>query len=391
MENPNEIFPKLPRHIRKLVKDKLDSPDFSLENKEGLLNLHNTYSKFGTVGTDEEFNLAPDRLALKLKNELASHEKMNVNQICIGNGADELLNLVIRTFCNPHQDKILCFSGGNQRILHYAGMNAVEVEELDLEGDFELPVFDVKRAITEHTKVIFIENPNQIVGKCYASFDIVDLAVGFDGVVVIDESAIDYDSEKSLLSMVELCSNVIIVQSFCRAWGLAGLPLGIAYSQKPIISVLNLMKPPFSVNVMTQRMAVKALYVSEQKDRIVQKTIEEREQVKSLLQNLPLVKKVYDSQTNTLLIQVENSEEVINYLKNEEQILVFDASHIKGFENCIRITIGPGINNMRLVKAIKDLPRNTSAGHLFWRSVGRTLRKASLYLGVFRKMFGPGS
>jgi histidinol-phosphate aminotransferase len=391
MENPDEIFPLLPRHIRKLVKSKMDSPDIYSVNNEGGLNLHNTYSMFGSVGTDENFNVAPDHLAMKLKNELASYEKINPNQICIGNGGDELMDLVIRTFCNPHEDKILCFSGGNHRILHHARMNAVEVEELNLEGDFELPVFDIKRAITEYTKVIFIENPNQVVGKCYASFDIVDLAVGFDGIVVIDESAIDYASDKSLLSMVELCSNVIIIQSFCRAWGFAGLPLGIAYSQKPVISVLNLIKPPFSVNVMTQRMAVKALYVSEQKDRIVQKTIEEREQVKSVLQNLPLVKKVYDSQSNTLLIQVENSEEFINYLKNEEQILVFDASHIKGFENCVRITIGPGINNMRLVKAIKDMPRNTSAGHLFWRSVGRTLKKASMYLGVFRKMFGTGT
>ena len=142
---------------------------------------------------------------------------------------------------------------------------------------------------------------------------------------------------------------------------------------------------------MTQKMAIKALYVSEQKDRIVQKTIEEREQVKSALQKLPLVKKVYDSHSNTLLVEVENSEELIAYLKNEEQILVFDASSIYGFENCIRITVGLGINNMRLVKAIKNMPRNTSAGYLFWKGVGRTLKKASLYLGVFRKMFGPGS
>ncbi|HIB78151.1 MAG TPA: aminotransferase class I/II-fold pyridoxal phosphate-dependent enzyme, partial [Flavobacteriales bacterium] len=212
--------------------------------------------------------------------ELSAYSKINTNQICIGNGSDELLDLIIRTFCDPHEDRILCFATGNQRVVHHAKMNAVEVDELTLEGDFELPVFDIKRAIAQTTKVIFIENPNQITGNCFSNFDIIDLATGFDGILVIDESAIDYATNKSLLSMISLCSNVIILQSFCRAWGLSGLPIGIAYAQTQIIKILNLLKPPFSVNVMAQRMAVKALYVTDQKDRIVQKTIEERAQVK---------------------------------------------------------------------------------------------------------------
>ncbi|MCH2022082.1 MAG: histidinol-phosphate aminotransferase family protein [Saprospiraceae bacterium] len=391
MGSQEQIFSLLPRHIRKIVQAKIASPFVLPKTKDGFLNMDSTVSPFGTVGTDEMYNIVPDSETKTLKKELSAFSKTNSNQISIGNGSDELFDLLIRTFCNPHEDKILCFSTGNQRVIHHAKMNAVEVDELTLQGDFELPVFDIKRAITKETKVIFVENPNQITGKCFSNFDIIDLATGFDGIVVIDESAIDYAANKSLISMINLCSNVVIIQNFCRAWGLSGLPVGVAYAQPSIITILNLLKPPFSVNIMAQRMAIKAMYVTDQKDRIVQKTIEERAKVKAALEQLPNVNKVHDSETNTLLIEVINVAETIAYLRNEEQIYVFDASSISGLENCIRITIGLGIQNMRLVKALKNMPAKTSKGYIFWRKMGKTLRKASMYLGIFKKIFGAGS
>ncbi|MDC0230404.1 histidinol-phosphate aminotransferase family protein [Aureispira] len=391
MENQEQILSLLPRHIRKIVQAKIASPFLLPKTKDGFLNMDTPVSPFGTVGTDETYNTQPDSKAKILKNELSAYSKINTNQISIGNGSDEFLDLLIRTFCNPHEDRILCFSTGNQRVVHHAKMNAVEVDELSLEGDFELPVFDIKRTITDTTKIIFIENPNQITGNCFSNFDIIDLATGFEGIIVIDEAAIDYAMNKSLLSMISLCNNVIIIQGFCRAWGLSGLPIGIAYAQPQIISILNLLKPPFSVNIMAQRMAVKALYVTDQKDRIVQKTIEERTQVKNALEKLPHITKVHDSETNTLLIEVENVADTIAYLRNEEQIFVYDASEIPGLENCIRITIGLSIQNMSFVKAMQSMPSKTSKGYIFWRGVGKTLRKASVYLGVLKKMFGAGS
>ena len=129
----------------------------------------------------------------------------------------------------------------------------------------------------------------------------------------------------------------------------------------------------------------------EQKERIVEKTINEREQLKTALQQLPQVLKVHESHSNTLLIESRNHAALVNYLAEEEQIIVQDVSAIEGFENCLRITVGPGINNLRFIKAMKDMPKHTSAGYIFWKNVGKTLKKASVYLGVFRKIFGAGS
>jgi len=319
MENKEKLYNFLPKHIRKLAQAKENLPQ-PVVSKDGYLSMETSISLLGTVGTDENYSSYPDSQAKKLKNQLAEYAKMDSNQICIANGSSELIDLAIRVFCNPNKDSILCFSPAKQEVQDFARMHAVEVDVLDLEQNFDLPIYEIRKAIKDTTKVIFIENPNQILGNCYASFDIVDLVTTFDGLVVIDESAIDYVVDKSLVSLVNTCNNAIVIQSFSGAWGLAGLPVGMAYAQPEIINVLNLLKPPFSVNVMAQQMAVRALYVADQKDRVVERTIEQREQIKTVLAKLPAVKKVHDSETNTLLIEVENAEEMTIHLRKEEPL-----------------------------------------------------------------------
>ncbi len=386
MENKEELYNFLPRHIRKLLRSKEKQEAIVLEDAH--LNLKEAASALGTVGSDENYNQYPDSQAKKLKNELSEYSNLKTNQICIGNGSTELVDLILRSFCNPHEDELLCFAPANERVLHFARMNALEVEVLDLEQNFELPIYEVRKLIKESTKVIFIENPNQITGQFPASFDIVDLLTNFEGIVVLDESAIDYATDQSLVSLIESCSNLIVLQTFSRAWGLAGLPVGVAYAQAELIRVLELLKPPFSVNVMAQKMATQALYVAEQKDRIVTKTIEQRAEVKAILEKLPAVIKVHDSETNTLVIEVENAKEMTTHLREEEQIIVLDVSNMPGLENCIRVTIGGSAENKKLVQAIKDMPYKTSPGRIFWRSISQTLRKASVFLGLFKKMLG---
>ncbi|BDS14599.1 pyridoxal phosphate-dependent aminotransferase [Aureispira anguillae] len=387
MEHTENIQHLLPRHIRKLVESK-EALTTGYPNKEGYLNAHSAVGLYGTIGTDDDYSQRPDSQALKLKEELAAYAMVDANQICIGNGSTELIDLVLRAFCVPNQDRILTFSPANNRIEHFAKMQALEVLSLNLGHDFELPIYEVRKALEEEPKMIVIENPNHITGSCVASFDLVDLATNFDGIVVIDESAIDYVSEQSLLTIIKDCSNVIIIQSFSRAWGLAALPVGIAYADPEIIKVLNAIKPAYSVNEMAQRMATKALYVADQKDRIVSRTIEERQQVKETLEKLPAIVNVYDSNTNTLLIEVEDATLMTEHLRKEEQIYVLNVSNYPGLENCIRITIGKGIDNLRLVKAFKDMPSKTSGSRFFWQTVSKTLRQASSFLGVFKKILG---
>lgn len=387
MEHTENLNEWLPRHIRKLVASKAALAKEPIL-KEGFLNAHRPTGLYGTVGTDEDHSSRPDIKATRLKEELATYIGLDPNQICIGNGSTELIDLVIRTFCNPGQDHILGFKPSNARMEHFAQMHALEVDLLELGHNFEMPIYEVRKSISDATKILFIENPNHITGSCFANFDIVDIATSFDGIVVIDESAIDYTPDQSLVSIIKDCSNVIIIQSFSRAWGLAGLPIGMAYASPEIIKVLNLLKPLFSVNTAAQKMATKALYVADQKERIVAKTIEEREQVKTTLEKLPAVLEVLESETNTLLIKVEDANIMTQHLKKEELIHVLNVSNLPGLDNCIRITIGKGLDNMRLVKAFKDMPSKTAGTRLFWKAFSGTLRQASSFLGVFKKILG---
>lgn len=387
MKTAEELYQFLPRHIKKLVKAKLEQT-IHTPMKEGYLNLESAISLWGTIGTDELLNQHPDSQALKLRNQLAEHHKLSPDQICVGNGSTELIDLVMRTFCNPGEDAVLCLTPGNLRVKNFARMNALDLIEIPLHPQFDLPIFEIRKAITEQTKLIFIENPNHILGTCFANFDLVDLVADFNGIVVIDESAIDYAIENSLISMINTFQNVIIVQSFSKAWGLAGLPVGVAYSQNEIIKILQLLKVPFSVNVAAQRAALKALYVADQKDRVITRTIEQREQLIPALEKFSFVKKVHPSQTNTLVIEVDNAPAVVNYLRQEEQIIVLDVSTIPGLENCIRINIGQGIDNLRLLKALKDMPSKTGGAKFFWKTLSNTLKQASVYLGMFKKIFG---
>lgn len=387
MEHSEDLNQWLPKHIRKLVAAKAALAEAPVL-KEGFLNAHRPTGLYKTVGTDEDHSQRPDINATRLKEELTAHVHLNSQQICIGNGSTELIDLVIRTFCHAGKDRILGFQPSSARMAHFAQMQALELDLLELGHNFELPIYEVRKRISESTKMLFIENPNHITGSCFANFDMVDLVTSFDGIVVIDESAIDYSSDKSLVSILKDCSNLIIIQSFSRAWGLAGLPVGMAYASPEIIQVLNLLKPPFSVNTMAQKMAKKALYVADQKERIVTKTIQEREQVKAVLQKLPAVLEVFESETNTLLLRVEDADSMTEHLKKEELIHVLNVSALPGLENCIRISIGKGLDNMRLVKAFKDMPSKTAGPRLFWKAVSGTLRQASSFLGVFKKILG---
>lgn len=387
MEHTEKINEWIPKYIRKLVASK-EALVETLDIKAGFLNAHRPTGLYGTVGTDEDYSQRPDIKATRLKEELAAYTNLTPQQICIGNGSTELIDLVIRTFCHVGQDHIIGFQPSNNRLKHFAKMQALEIDLLELGHNFEMPIYEVRKSITEATKLLFIENPNHITGSCFANFDIVDLVTSFDGIVVIDESAIDYAPNQSLVSIINECSNVIIIQSFSRAWGLAGLPVGMAYASPEIIRILNILKPPFSVNTVAQKMATKALYVPDQKARIVTRTIEERAQVKTMLEKLPAVLEVFDSETNTLLIKVEDASIMTQHLRKEELIHVLNVSDLPGLDNCIRVTIGKGLDNMRLVKAFKDMPIKTSGSRLFWKAVSGTLRQASSFLGIFKKILG---
>jgi len=383
-----EVFRLLPRHIRKLLQHQQALPSAQAPQQEGWLDMSSSVSVWGTIGTDEVYNKYPDPKSVKLRNELAEYVGLPADCICVGNGSTELIDLALRVFCTPTEDEVLCFAPVESRLKHFAQLQALEINELPLEPDYQLPIYNIPKQINNSTKVIFIENPNAITGTLVSSFDIVDIVSDFDGVVIVDESAIDYAPSHSLVSLVEQCDNLLVVQSFSGIWGLAALRVGMIYAQPAIIEVLQALKPAFSVNAIAQRQATSALYVADQKERVVQKMTQQREQLRESLQNLKIIKKVHESETNTLLVEVEHASELVEYLRKEEYIAIKDVSHLVGTENCVRISVGQGLDNVRLLKALKDMTYKQSPTRKFLKMVSKTLRKASSFFGFFKKIIG---
>ena len=377
----------LPRHIRKLLHNKngvCDVPEFHTEKELGL---DKNESRWGTIGVDDNYSQFPDCKSAALVQELAEHHKVNSNNIIVGNGSDELFDLLIRVFGNPGKDHVLTFSPYEPRLKHIAGLNGITLEEMPLNSLFQMSIFQVRSHYNEHTKILFLSNPNPISGVSLRGIDMIDLIEDFEGLVVLDESYIDYSPENSLLEYLETYPNLVIVQSFDYAWGMAGLRLGIAFASPQIIEVLHKIKLPFSVNTVAQAVAVKGLRVPEQKERVTNEVKIERDYLKEALQKLSFVEEVHSSDANFLLVRVEKPEQLLEYLR-DERIYVTDVSQLHNCQGSLRISIGLPEENQRLLKSLREMPSKTSPTRVFFKKLGKTLQKASMFLGFFKKIIG---
>ncbi len=235
--------------------------------------------------------------------------------------------------------------------------------------------------------MLFLSNPNHFSGISLRGLDMVDIIADFNGIVVVDESFIGYEPENSLLEYLDSYPNLIIVQSFSNVWGMAGLRLGVLFASPQIVELLNKVKAPYSVNSVAQEVAVKALHLPEIKDRILAETIAERERLKDALLELKFVQEVFNSDTNFLLVRVEKPEQLLEYL-DDERIYVCDASSQQNCHGCLRITVGNPDQNQRLLKSLQEMPSKTAPARMFFKKLGQTLQKASVFLGFFKKIVG---
>ncbi len=386
MSSDFNLYNLLPRHTRKILNAKHKGakvPHFG----EKVLRLDKKESAWGSVGTDETYHRYPDPKAEALRLELADYFKVDAPKILVGNGTDALVDLIMRSFCTPGKDHILSFAPHGADLKHFACLNNLIMEEVNLNSLFQMSIFKVRAQINEHTKILFMANPNPISGVSLRGIDMVDLIESFDGLVVVDESDIEYIPENSLLEYLDTYPNLIILRSFSNAWGLAGLRLGVAFASPEITRVLHLVKPPFSVNAVAQEAGIKALRVPDQKDRYVAETILERDRMKSKLEQLPFVEEVHISDANFLLLRVEKADQVEEYLR-EEGIAVYNVSHFHNCHNCLRITVGLPEDNQRLIRAFKEMRAKTSPARVFLKNLGKSLQKASVFLGFFKKIVG---
>ena len=301
---------------------------------------------------NESYNRYPDPLQLKLKQRLAEIKGLPVQNIFLGNGSDEAIDILFRAFCNPGIDNVITVPPTYGMYEVSANINAVEVRKVKLKTDYQLDMEGIAEAIDEHTKIIFICSPNNPTGNSIDRQDIETILANFNGLVVIDEAYINYRRQKTFIRELTEYANLVILHTLSKAWGLAGLRVGMAFASEEIIEVFNKVKPPYNINDASQKLALEALQNVEQVNEWIKETVAEREKLKVELSSLPLVLKIYPSDANFILVKTIDPKGIYQFLVTQG-IIVRDRSKVELCEGCLRITIGTPEENVLLIKALK--------------------------------------
>ncbi len=299
-------------------------------------------------------NRYPDPQQHLVKEILADKKGLNINQILLGNGSDEVLDLLFRAFCEPGQDKVITLppTYGMYNVL--ANINNTSVIPITLQADFQPNVSAILAAQDTTTKILFLCSPNNPTANSFNANAIEKLVKNFKGIVVIDEAYIDFSSQESWVSRLEEFRNLIVTQTLSKAYGLAGIRLGICYASPEIIAVLQKIKPPYNVNQLTQNTAVKGLLEEEKVKLQVADILRERSLVAEALRTIAFVEEVYPSDANFLLVKVDNATGRYEQLLNKG-IVVRNRTKEPLCGNCLRFTIGTAYENNILIKALKSV------------------------------------
>lgn len=299
-------------------------------------------------------NRYPDPQQSKVKTCLAELKNVSASQILLGNGSDEVLDLIFRAFCEPNQDNVITLppTYGMYNVL--AGLNAIEIKQILLDKNFEPNVEAILEAQNKNSKILFICSPNNPTANSFTANKIENLLNKFQGIVVIDEAYIDFSNQESWVSRLDEFPNLVVTQTLSKAYGLAGIRLGICYASKLIISVLNKIKPPYNINQLTQDKALERLNKSEDIKYEVDIILNERKQLVAELNSISFVKKVFKSDANFLLVKVDDAN--IRYKQLiDKGIVVRNRTNQPLCKNCLRFTIGTQNENEKLIKTLKNL------------------------------------
>lgn len=303
---------------------------------------------------DNGVNRYPDPYQRSLKSVLAEQKEVSETNMLLGNGSDEVLDLIFRAFCEPNQDNIITLppTYGMYKVL--SGINAVENREVLLTVDFEPDVPAILDAVDKNTKLIFICSPNNPTGNAFQKEAIQKLLESFHGLVVIDEAYIDFAKQESWLARLKEYPNLIVTQTLSKAYGMAGIRLGICYASEEIIAVLNKIKPPYNVNQLTQQRALERVMDPNIVEVEVQQILKEREALIDALQGLSFVEKIFPTDANFVLAKVDDADKRYQQLLGQ-QIVVRNRSNQPLCENTLRFTVGTPEENNTLIAILKQL------------------------------------
>jgi len=302
---------------------------------------------------DQQYNRYPDPLQYKVKKRLSEIKGVPVRNIFLGNGSDEAIDTLFRAFCNPGVDNVILVPPTYGMYEVSANINDIETKKVKLTEEYQLNMESIAEAIDEHTKLIFICSPNNPTGNSINRDDIETLLANFSGLVVVDEAYINFSRQKTFIQELTEYANLVILQTLSKAWGLAGLRIGMAFASEEIIEVMNKVKPPYNINEASQELALKALENVEMVNKWIREILAQRDKLVLSLKNFDFVVDIYPSDANFILVKTTEPKMIYNFLV-DKGIIVRDRSKVDLCEGCLRITVGTPAENDILIQTLQQ-------------------------------------
>ncbi|AMM52204.1 histidinol phosphate aminotransferase [Rufibacter sp. DG15C] len=315
-------------------------------------------NNLGSLAGGVDYNRYPDPYQKAIKEKLAKLKGVRPEQIFIGNGSDEAIDLLVRLVCEPGQDEVLLLPPTYGMYEVSANIHNIGIQRVALDERFQPDFQKIGQKQTERTKILFLCSPNNPTGNILDPATVEQLITSFNGLVVVDEAYIDFTEQPSWSTRLDEFPNLVVLQTLSKAWGMAGLRLGMAFASPDIISFLNKIKPPYNVNVVTQELVSDALDKTAQLNDMLQVIVGERARVMEAFDAMDLIEKVYPSDANFVLVQVPNANQLYAFLL-ERGVVVRNRSTQPGCTNCLRITIGTPAENDHLLESLHAYKAHT--------------------------------
>jgi histidinol-phosphate aminotransferase len=302
---------------------------------------------------DTAYNRYPDPMQYQVKMRLSEIKGVPARNIFIGNGSDEAIDILFRSFCNPGVDNVIIVPPTYGMYQVSANINNVEARKVLLTEEYQLNLEGIAEAIDEHTKLIFICSPNNPTGNSINRDDIETLLANFNGIVVIDEAYINFSRQKTFIQELTEYANLVVLQTLSKAWGLAGLRVGMAFASEEIIEVMNKVKPPYNVNEASQQLALEALNNVQQVNDWIKETLAQRDKLVLTLKDFDFVLDIYPSDANFILVKTTDAKGIYNFLV-QNGIIIRNRTNVELCEGCLRITIGTPNENKILIDTLQQ-------------------------------------
>ena len=307
-----------------------------------------------------DYNRYPDPLQTKIKVKIAKLNGVAADEIFVGSGSDEAIDLLFRIFCEPRKDNVVICPPTYGMYEVSANINDVEIKRANLTEDFRLDAAAIKKQIDANTKLLFVCSPNNPTGNAFDRREILEIAENFAGIVVADEAYVHFSNEKSLVDQINNFPNLVVLQTFSKAWGLAGLRIGLAFANQEIIKLFNKVKPPYNISEIAQEAVLDALENAERVKKTIGRIVAEREKLIERLMNFSFVTKIYPTDANFVLVKTVAVETIYKHLL-DEKIVVRNRSTVELCAGCLRITVGTPNENEMLLETLERFTAENSA------------------------------